>query len=197
MSVISIRAAFAAAAVLAASTSAQALVFDQVEIRSALAGNSTGATPLQVAELQAFTFGGVNVALDANGGSASALSVYYAYSLGPENAIDGQTAGLLNVDDFYHSNGEGPEEYLLVSFDAAYDIAALTIYGRGDCCSDRDAYKYSLLLNGEVVGSGTLDARETRVDTVTFAAPADVPAPAALGLLGFGLGALGLRRRAR
>lgn len=169
---------------------------------------------LQVAELLAFDFNGVNVALAANGGVATASSQYYpdkAPQGGPGEANDGiypadydytydpATGGV------FHSGGVGPGEFLTITFAAPVTLASVEIWGRGDCCKDRDWYNLTIHdADGGVLFSGQLDARTAGFDSITFDAPVVTPpdeiSPApepsawAMMILGFG-GAGALLRR--
>lgn len=171
----------------------------------------TSALPdyLQVAELLAFDFGNVNVALGANGATATALSQFFdanAPQGGPAEAIDGIYPASYDYSfdpaapGVYHSGGAGPGEFLTVSFAAPTTLSSVEIYGRGDCCAERDYYNVTVYgANDAVLFTGQLDARTAGHASIAFGAPTGgVPEPAswALMLLGFG-GAGGLLRRRR
>ena len=149
---------------------------------------------LQVAELQAFNFGALNVAASANGGVASGSSVYAAYST-PDKAIDGNIGGNYYSDTIFHSAGGGSGEFLDVTF-AAANLSSLSIFGRTDCCGARDLYNVTIFnAAGATLYSGQIDARN-QTGTVTFDA-AVVPEPASWALMvaGFGLVGFAARRR--
>lgn len=163
---------------------------------------------LQVAELQAFSFGNVNVALASNGGVASALSQYdagYAPENGPGETIDGVYPASYDytynpaVPGMYHSGSASAAEYLSVAFAAPTTLSKVTIYGRGDCCAGRDLYNVTIYGAGDkVLYTGQLDARTTGNDSITFDAPTSgAPEPAAWALMigGFGLAGATFRRR--
>ena len=180
------------AAMLAFPVAAHATVVTSVVISNALPDY------LQVAELQAFS-GGTDVALASNGATATATSVYDPtgpQSL-PGNAIDGDNAGnYYATPGIYHSQTASGSEALTVTFAHAFDITTLSIYGRTDCCSDRDDYTYTLFDGSTQVGTGNLDARATNFATVNL--PGAVPEPAAWVMMLAGFGAIGfaMRRRA-
>jgi hypothetical protein len=156
-------------------------------------------TWLQIAELQAVTFGNVNVAAAANGGVATGSIPGYDSYATPDKAIDGNTGGHYYTDKIFHPSTEGGT-YFEVAFGAS-DLASLKIFGRTDCCSDRDIYNYSIFNASNVLlGSGTLDATgPTHSATVNFNVIGAVPEPAtwAMMTLGFGIvgGALRSSRR--
>lgn len=178
---------------------AQALIITSIEIRSAVPGEW-----LQVTELQAFA-DGINVALASEGGVATASSVYPGSVSTPDKANDGVTNGNYtnNCSNAsggcgFHSAGTGPGEFLKVTLAAPSDITLLTIYGRTDCCTNRDSYSYKLFNGTQQVGSGLLDARTAHVASATFEretqSPVPEPASWALMIGGFGLVGSALRR---
>jgi len=152
----------------------------------------TSAIPsyLQIAELEAFS-NGVDVASSANGATAVGSSVYSAFSTA-DKAIDGNTGGNYYTDTIFHSAGSGPNEYLTVTLaNGGADISSLSIFGRTDCCGDRDIYKYSFLnAAGDVVGGGTLNATRG-------SATAAVPEIATWGMMLAGFGMIGFAARRR
>jgi hypothetical protein len=154
---------------------------------------NTNNTWLQVAELQAFNFSSVNVAL---GGTAVGTGGTWDATSTPGKAIDGNTGGGFYTDTIFHPAVE-PNTFLDVTFGPS-NLASLKIFGRTDCCSSRDIYTYSIFDTDNVLlGTGTLDATgATHSASVTFDA---VPEPATWGMmiLGFGLagGALRASRR--
>lgn len=186
-------AAFGLLLVPGAATAATVIGASQVHV------TSTNGDYLQIAELLAFDFGGMNVAYAGNMGTVSALNQYSAESQ-PSNAIDGvyprsyyQTPGI------YHSAGTA-FDFLDVFFGAPTTLSSLTIYGRTDCCTERDIYDVSILnARNETLYSGVLDASQNGSATVTFDRPFAVPEPATWLIMLAGFGAVGavLRRRPR
>ena len=163
----------------------------RIEIKSALPDY------LQVAEVQAFNFASTNVALTANGGSATGSSTYSGFST-PDKAIDGNTAGNYYMDTIFHSAGSGGGESLDVNFGPT-TLSSLSIFGRSDCCSQRDVYSVTVFnAAGATLFSGQIDANNgAHSGTFTFDAPGTVPEPASwvMMIAGFGLVGFAARRR--
>lgn len=158
----------------------------------------TSAIPsyIQVSELEAYEFGTLaNVAAAANGGTASASSVYDA-GFEAAKAIDGD-----NLSTLFISAGFEAGEYLDIFFSHATTLTQLSIYGRSGCCTDRDIFNVQVFnRTGDVLYSGQLDARATRSATVQFDDPpvtGGVPEPATWALMVLGFGAAGALLRGR
>ena len=168
---------------------------------------------LQVAEVVALDFSNFNVALATNGGVASSLpgdqySLLYLAGAddGPENANDGVMpyaqgyswpgSGLPGI---YHNGVPGPGSYLDITFLAQATLSSLSIYGRTDCCGDRDLYNVNIRnADGQSIFSGQIDARNNdRFGTLIFERPGAIPEPATWALMigGFGMAGTMLRRR--
>lgn len=156
---------------------------------------SAGPTYLQVAELQAFDFSATNVALAANGGSATASSTYDGTST-PDKAIDGNTGGGYYSDAIFHSAGSGAGEFLDVTF-AAANLSSVSIFGRTDCCSERDTYNVQIFdAAHNSLFSGTVDATNaSHFGTLTFDSAVPEPATWALLVSGFAMIGVATRRR--
>lgn len=158
---------------------------------------NANSTYLQIAEVVATQFGtGIDKALASQGGVASAPDAYAPGFSDPIKAIDGNTGGNYYTDTIYHS--AGGNGFLDVTLAAPTTLSSLTLFGRTDCCSDRDVYNVSISnAGGTVLYSGRLDASTTHSATVTFDAPSVVPEPAMWGLMivGFGLTGFAARRR--
>ncbi len=180
----------AAAAAMLASVPATAVVVvgaTKIEITNAFP------TYLQVAEVQAFNFGALNVAASANGGVASASSVYSATS-SADKANDGNSI-INSYPNIFHSAGAGSGEFLDITF-AAANLSSLSIFGRTDCCNERDLYNVTIFnAAGATLYSGQVDARG-QTGTVIFDAGV-VPEPASWAMMvaGFGLVGFAARRR--
>jgi hypothetical protein len=184
-------------AALAATSASAVTVTGATKIRV------TNALPLtdylQIAELQAFDFNGVNVAQAANGGTASGNPSLPPHCnngfCDPDKAIDGDTNWF---NGGFHSDFPPSAGYFEVSF-AAANLASLTIFGRPDL-SSRDAYNVNVFnARGTTLYSGYLDGRDVLSVSTTFDAAGAVPEPASWAMLiaGFGLtGAAARRRRA-
>jgi len=184
------------AATALAATMLSALPAAAVVVTGATKIRVTNAFPdyLQVAELQAFNFSATNIAL---GGTATGSSVYAGFST-PDKAIDGNTGGNYYTDTIFHSLGSGAGEFLEVTF-AAANLSSISIFGRSDCCNNRDRYNIEIFnARGTTLFSGVVSAAE-QTGTVTFDAAAAVPEPAswALMIAGFGLVGIGARARRR
>lgn len=186
--------ALAAAALLASASAASAVTVvgaTNIHITNALG------TYLQVAEVVATQFGtGLDKALASQGGSASAPDAYAPGFSSPAKAIDGNNGGGYYTDTIYHSAGSGG--FLDVTLAAPTTLTSLTLYGRTDCCSERDLFTVSITnAGGTVLYSGNLDARATNSATVTFDAPTSVPEPASWALLVSGFAMVGAASRRR
>lgn len=193
--------AIAAAAIIGLGTPAAATVATSIIITSGKAGGDW----LQIGELQVFA-GGVNIAL-ASGGAQVFGSGSYDLSSQPGKANDGNISTA--YPNIYHSDGSGPTEYLEVKFTGAFDVSDIVIYGRTDCCGDRNLFAYQLRNFGQygsmLVAEGALDARNAdamataKLPTTPGAQAPGVPEPGAWALMIAGFGATGaaLRRRRR
>jgi hypothetical protein len=96
----------------------------------------------------------------------------------------------------YHSAGSDSTQFLSVTFAVPTTLQSLTIFGRTDCCSERDIFNVTIFNGAKALYSGQLDARGKSA-TVTFDAPSAVPEPAswAMKITGFGLVGAAARRR--
>ena len=155
-------------------------------------------TYLQVGEVvatQAIT--GLDVAATVNGGSASALNNYPG-SGGPGAAIDSDLGtNYYGPNGIYHSAG-GASDFLTVNFANPSDLASLTIYGRTDCCQDRDLFNYSIFdAAGGLLAQGQLDGRTSPDGSATGLFPGGVPEPSTWALMLVGFGGLGVALRGR
>ena len=187
----SILAIAAASAMAIAATSAGA-----VTVTGATKITITNAVPtwLQVAEVQAFNFTPINVALASNGGMAIGSSEYDS-TTPAARAIDGNTGGNYGFGEIFHSASPGGGEFLNISF-AASNLSSLSIFGRTDAGNNRDVYNVTIFnALGSTLYSGQLSA-VGQTATVNFDA-AVVPEPGswALMVLGFGLVGFAARRR--
>jgi hypothetical protein len=188
-----ISAAVGAATLLAASQAGAVSVVDAKTIRIENALD----TYLQVSEVVALEFGTlVNVAASANGGSASASSIYPG-GFEPSLAIN-EGPGM------FHSEA-GVGEFLEITFSGVFDLTSLTIFGRGveSCCAARDLFEVTIFnASGATLFFGELDARSTGSATINFDDPPPtgaIPEPStwAMMILGFGAAGAAVRSRRR
>jgi hypothetical protein len=116
----------------------------------------------QVAELQAIeVYTNKNVALSANGATATASSTYLddTANYGPLNAIDGDFSG----NNFWHSYSTNVGEYILVDLASSKNLDYIRIYNRTNCCQDRGQNMLLELLDSssQVLYSKNVDLRGT------------------------------------
>ena len=145
----------------------------------------------QIAEVVAMS-GGQDVALAA---TATASSMISDWDLAPaSNAIDGNTGGDFYADGIYH--GEFGD-VLTISFNGAtFDLDALTIYGRTDCCTERDVYTVKLFgIDGAVLFEQSNLAANGGAVSANIASA--VPVPGAFLLFGPAIAGLAAARRRR
>jgi len=125
----------------------------------------------QIAEIEALEEGtGTNVALQANGGVATALNS--GYGTNPGRANDGDLRQ--NYPNLWHSTS-GQGTWVQVEFAAAANLEAFHIYGRSDCCHDRqDDFDLVLYDAGgtevhrqQVVGLGSSPGQNQQFDLAT------------------------------
>ena len=127
----------------------------------------------QVAEVQAFEAGtGTNVALQSQGGVATAIS--WAHGSIPGDANDGNTRGEWGAGSVWHSSG-GMGSWLTITLNAPTDLDAVRLWGRTDCCQNRQNDFYLIikdaanneLYNERITGAGTSPGRNRLIDVTT------------------------------
>jgi hypothetical protein len=156
---------------------------------------SASLTYIQIAEVIATQAGtGTDVALAANGGTATALNQYCG-TCGPGDAIDGvYPRSYYDTPGIYTSAGTA-NDYLDIFLANPTNLASLTIYGREDCCQERDVFNVKILdSNSVVLYSGRIDTSAVDASgggvTVNFDVAA-TPLPATWTMMLIGLAGLG------
>ncbi len=144
---------------------------------------------LQVSEVVATQYGtGIDVALATQGATATAIGSIWPGS-SPSYAIDGVAPA--SFPNIYHSGTSDGSTYLQITLASPASLDSLTIYGRTDCCSNRDIYNVSLLnSSGGVVYQdfGANANNDSHSVTLNFpAAPVPEPTEGALMMSGIGL----------
>lgn len=188
--------AMAIAVVVSRSAWADAVVADKVVI------TNTGATKaFHISEVEVFEQGSAtNVAASAAGASATASST--GWGTQPGWAIDGNTNGAFGSNSIWHDmDGEAGDDptqtdQLTILFGAPKTVDLFSLWGRTDCCTDRDdSIQVSFYNGASLVGlnnTGIIDN-----GTTGRVAIANIPEPStAFFLAGTALVAL-YRRRVR
>jgi hypothetical protein len=150
---------------------------------------------LQVTEVIATQTGtGTDLALASLGATVTGSPTLGPLSqFGPAHAIDGDSHP--SPYNIFHSAGGGA--FLLVELADAFELDSVTLFGRWDCCSDRDIYSLSLLnAGGDVLFSASDLSANNPLHSVTVnLASSAIPNPATVWLFGLGLfGLIGVAR---
>ncbi len=143
---------------------------------------------LQVAEFQAFqTNTGFNVALASAGATASTTSGSWSADSNPGKAIDGAFSDL-TFPNMYH-NAEFTTGNLKITFASVAELASFTVYGRSDCCGNRDIYNVAFFgASGNLLyTANSVNASNGQHMVNTVLPNTAVPEPTSVALMGLGL----------
>ena len=182
----------------AVSSLAEAGLIDAEQIVVTTARNPNPS--VQIAEVQAFETGtGINVAESANGGSASATSE--TFGTVAADVIDGNTNGSFGAGSTWHSGNE-LNAGVTIDLLAATELDSVTIWGRTDCCQDRQNDLTLQIFDGMgtlLFEQQNIDLQATANQSLEIALPdtAPVPEPASIAiwsLIGFVLAGFGYYR---
>ncbi len=180
-----------AAACVVATGSAKAALMDvkEIVITNANAGVPPDLGWLQISEVVALDGSNVDQALAA---TASAMAVSTGFGTTTAPAIDG--IGPAAFPAIYHSDSPDVGEALTITFGTAFELVALSIFGRAAGFSYRDIYDVEIFNSaGDSIFTALSQSADNNANeaVISLDSIAPVPVPAALPLLAGGLGLLG------
>jgi hypothetical protein len=157
---------------------------------------------LQVSEVVALDNLSNDVALSSVGAIATAPDTWSTFST-PAKAIDGITAGNYNLGEIFHEGSNNSHDSLTITFASVVELMSIQIFGRTDCCTDRDFYTVSFFNgSGDTLFTTSVDSRFGAHPIVVLPNTASaniqnsvaVSAPSTLALFGLALLSFGLTR---
>lgn len=156
---------------------------------------------LQVAEVVALDMLGNDVALSSAGAVASSPDTWDSKT-SAINAIDGNTLGNYSLSQIFHEGQDGSNDTLTITFASLVELMSIQIFGRTDCCTQRDFYKVTFLdASAKSLFTIQADSRNGAhpvielPNTVQQSVVNEVSAPGTIALFGLALVVLGLSRR--
>lgn len=125
--------------------------------------NPGGQNNWHLAEIQVFQSGtSTNVAAATAGAVASGPA---GYGTVPADVNDGNTDGNYSNGSLWHSPGDAPGEAITVTFSAAVSVDTFRLWGRTDCCAERDDLMRVEFFNGGALVSSQITGIATGTDT--------------------------------
>jgi hypothetical protein len=142
--------------------------------------NTTGQSAFHITELEVFEQGtATNVAAAAAGATASASST--GWGTQPSWAIDGGTNGAFGANSTWHDldgqAGDDPTQIdqLSVDFAGLRTVDSFRVWGRTDCCPERDdSIRVEFYNGGSLVGvndTGITTGFDTGLQTIVVPEP--------------------------
>lgn len=165
--------------------------------RVTVTGTTAGITALHLSEVQVFEQGtATNVAASAAGATATASST--GWGTDPSWAIDGNTDGAFGSNSIWHDqDGQAGDplntDVFTVTFAEAKTIDLFQIWGRSDCCTERDDSLLVQFYNGDALVGQNASGITVGSDTGRVSITA-IPEPSTIVMLA-GAALVGLLRR--